>query len=163
MTRTRAGERAVRTVALALALAALGACSGGSTGSGASTPEDAVRGYLQALQAGEYGKAYDFLMPHMVREQGKVAWIAEQTAIMNLAEVTIDSFEVFPARVDGDKAVVPNLLKSKDKYINQTGANEYELYTLVRGDGGGWKIQQQQLVESDAVQNWFPERVREGH
>lgn len=120
-----------------------------------------MRVYLTAMKNGDYGTAYDCLTPFMVRDQGKLAWIAEQTAIMNVADVRISAFEVFPARLDGDKAIVPNLLKSTDKYINQTGANEYELYTLVHGPDGKWKIEQQQLVESDAVEKWFPERVRE--
>jgi hypothetical protein len=164
MSKSSASGRRAAAIAITLALAVLSACSGGSQTAGEGrSPEDVVRAYLAALQSGNYSAAYDHLMPHMTRDQGNIAWVAEQTAIMNLADVKIDSFEVFPARPDGDKAIVPNLLKSKDKYINQTGANEYELYTLVRSAGGSWKIQQQQLVESDAVQNWFPERVREGH
>ena len=151
-----------RWAAFALGCALLAACSGGSGGAAqAKTPEDVVRSYLVALQKGDYGTAYDLLMPFMVRDLGKAAWVTEQTAIMKLADVQISSFQVFPAKLEGDKAIVPNLLKSKDKYINQTGANEYELYTLVHGPEGGWKIQQQQLVESDAVANWFPPSVRE--
>ena len=146
-------------LALAVAFAAVAGCDRSAPGAG--TPEEVVTRYLGALKSGNYSAAYDLLSPFMVREQGKVAWVAEQTALMNLAAVEILSFEVFPAKPDGDKAVVPNLLISKDKYINQTGANEYELYFLSRGPDGGWRIDQQQLVETDAVANWFPERVRE--
>lgn len=147
-------------VRAALAAVLLCACTSGGSANGA-TPEDVVRRYLDALKGGDYGVAYDLLTPYMVRDQGKAAWVAEQAAIMKLGQVEITSFEVFPATLDGDKAIVPNLLKSKDKFINQTGANEYELYTLVRGPDGRWQIEQQQLVETDAVARWFPERVRE--
>lgn len=147
----------VRAIAAVVTLAA---CAGRGGVAGA-TPEEIVERYLESMKAGDYATAYDLLTPHMVRDQGKAAWVAEQTAIMKLGEVDITSFEVFPARLDGDKAIVPNLLKSKDKFINQTGANEYELYTLARGPDGGWRIEQQQLVETDAVGRWFPERVRE--
>lgn len=146
--------------ALALGIAMFAACTGGGSSAGTS-PEEVVRAYLGAMQKGEYSTAYDQLAPHMVRDQGKIAWVAEQTAIMNVAGVTIEAFEVFPARMQGEEAIVPNLLKSKDKYINQMGANEYELYTLVRGPDGAWKIRLQQLLESDAVASWFPERARE--
>lgn len=150
-------------VGLALALSGPGAgCSGAGSSSGpAISPEEVVRSYLEAMKSGNYARAYDLLTPYMVSDKGKVAWVAEQTAIMNLGGVEISSFEIFPARLDGDKAVVPNLLKSKDKYINQTGADEFELYTLVRGADGGWRIEQQQLVETDGLAKWFPEGVRE--
>lgn len=156
----RAGRKCL--AALALTSALIAACSSGSgIALQARSPEDVVRTYLAALQKGDFGTAYDVLMPFMVRDLGKTAWVTEQLAIMKVADVQISSFQVFPAKLDGDKAIVPNLLKSKDKFINQTGANEYELYTLVHGPEGGWKIQQQQLVESDAVADWFPPAVRE--
>ncbi|MFM7735360.1 MAG: hypothetical protein ACKPBU_05180 [Alphaproteobacteria bacterium] len=150
-----------RTIHLASALLlALVACRGNSDVV-ADTPEAVVTTYLGALQSGRYATAYDLLTPHMTAEKGKIAWVAEQTALMRAAEVKIDSFEVFPARPQGAEVIVPNLLKSTDKFINRGGANEYELYTLVRDEDGRWKIRQQQLVESDAVAAWFPERVRE--
>ena len=150
-----------RSTLLAAASAlVLASCHGGSTAV-PEAPETVVATYLGALQSGSYATAYDTLGPNMTAEKGKLAWVAEQTALMRAADVKIDSFEVFPARPTGDKVVVPNLLKSSDKFINRGGANEYELYTLVRGDDGRWKIEQQQLVESDGVAAWFPERVRE--
>ena len=147
-------------IAFALGIAVLAACSSGSSGAGKS-PEEVVGIYLNAMKNGDYSAAYDHLTPHMVRDLGRISWIAEQTAIMNVADVKITSFEVFPAKIDGEEAIVPNLLKSTDKFINQNGANEYELYTLVRGADGIWRIRLQQLVESDAVAKWFPARVRE--
>ncbi|MEY4948199.1 MAG: hypothetical protein RL698_410 [Pseudomonadota bacterium] len=141
---------------------AFSACHGaGTVAVGPATPEAVVGDYLVALQSGAYATAYDLLTPNMTAEKGKIAWVTEQAALMRIAEVKIESFEVFPARPQGDKVIVPNLLKSTDKFINKGGANEYELYTLIRADDGRWRIEQQQLVESDAVANWFPERVWE--
>lgn len=160
MGRSRRVSWMARMLAVALFASALGgACSRGAPAGG--SPEAVVRAYLEALRAGNFAAAYDLLTPYMVRDQGKIAWVAEQTAVMNVADVEINGFEIFPARLDGDKAIVPNLLKSKDKFINQTGADEYELYTLVRAPDTGWKIEQQQLVETDAIARWFPESARE--
>lgn len=150
----------LRSIPLAIASALLfSACRTGD--SRPETPEAVVATYLGALRSGSYAAAYDTLTPNMTAEKGKIAWVAEQTALMRAADVKIHSFEVFPARPEGDRVVVPNLLKSSDKFINKGGANEYELYTLVRDGAGRWKIEQQQLVESDGVAAWFPERVRE--
>lgn len=125
----------------------------------AAKPEEVVRVYLEAVKSGDFKKAYGALTPEMRGNLDEEKWIVQQTLVMKLGEVTIDSYRVFPAKVEGDKAIVPNLLKSKDKYINQTGANEYELYTLVRGPDQQWKIDQQALVETDAVRKWFPPDV----
>jgi hypothetical protein len=119
-------------------------------------PEEVVKDYLSALKKGDYAAAYGVLTPYMVKNEDKDTWVREQTVMMQLAEAEIMSYEVFPAKVEGDKATVPNLLKSKDKFINQTGANEYELYTLVKSGDGSWKIDRQQLLETGAVEKWFP-------
>lgn len=124
---------------------------------GSESPEAAVKAYLGALQSGDLPTAYEQLTPQMRRDQAKERWVAEQTLVMKLGEVQIMSFQTFPARPEGaDKAKVPNLLKSKDKYINQTGADEFELYTVVKGADGRWHIDQQELVETDNVSKWFP-------
>jgi hypothetical protein len=131
--------------------------AGQASGAGSESPEAAVKAYLGALQSGDLAAAYEQLTPQMRRDQAKERWVAEQTLVMKLGEVKISSFQVFPARTEGaDKAKVPNLLKSKDKYINQTGADEFELYTVVKGADGRWHIDQQELVETDNVSKWFP-------
>lgn len=123
-------------------------------------PEEVVRTYLRAIQSGDFAQAFEQLTPHMTRGQAKEAWVLEQTAVMKLGEVEISSFEVFPGRVESPNRVrVPNLLRSKDKFINQTGADEYELYTVVRGDDGRWRIDLQELVETENVSKWFPPGV----
>ena len=125
-----------------------------------SSPEQVVRTYLAAIQKADFKTAYPLLTPGMRGNLDEEKWVAQQIVVMKLGEVTIDSFRTFPPKMEGDKAIVPNLLKSKDKYINQTGANEYELYTLVQeGADKQWRIDQQALVETDAVRKWFPANV----
>ena len=67
----------------------------------------------------------------------------------------IFSFTVYPGKVQGKTAQVPNILESQDKFINTLGLTEYELYTLVREDGA-WRVDQQLLVETPDVPTWFP-------
>jgi len=132
----------------------LGASSGARAES--KSPEDVVRTYLTALKGGDFATAYDCLTSYMVRNQDKATWVREQSAVMKLSGAKINSFQIFPAKLEGDKATVPNLLKSSDNIINQTGEDEYELYTLTKNGDQGWKIDRQQLVETDAVSKWFP-------
>lgn len=151
------GRRAAVAVAILLAL---GVALPARAAEGEAKPEEVVRAYLTAMQKGDFKAAYEQLTPDMRGNLDEAKWVTQQTLVMKLAEVQIDSFEIFPARMQDGKAIVPNLLKSKDKYINQTGANEYELYTLVRVPDAGWRIDQQQLVETDAVGKWFPPSVK---
>lgn len=125
----------------------------------ASKPDDVVRTYLEAIKKADFKTAYAVLTPEMRGNLDEEKWVAQQIIVMKLGEVTIDSYRIFPPKMEGEKAIVPNLLKSKDKYINQTGANEYELYTLVQGPDKQWRIDQQALVETDAVRKWFPADV----
>ncbi len=149
-------RRTLLASAILSAVIALAAASA-AVAAGAASPEEAVRTYLKAMQKGDFATAYDMLTPDMVRNLSREAWAREQTAIMKVADVQITSFHVFPARSEGeDRARVPNLLRSKDKFINQTGADEHELYTVVRGADGRWRIEQQELVETDHVAKWFP-------
>ena len=66
--------------------------------------------------------------------------------MMGVADVKIFDFTVYPGKVEGDKAQVPNILESQDKFVNTLGLTEHELYTLVREDGG-WKVDSQILLE----------------
>jgi hypothetical protein len=53
------------------------------------------------------------------------------------------------------RAIVPNVLKSRDKFNNQ-GTTEFELYTVVK-DGETWKVEAQEtLFEAADVERWFP-------
>ena len=144
------------TVALAVCLGAPGAAAEPPpTPAGAPTPEEVVRRYLDALQAGNFPAAYDQLTRGMVQNKTRDAWAKEQQWSMQMADAKIFSFRIYPGKIDADKARVPNVLSSQDKFLNQLGVSEYELYTLVR-EGGAWKIDQQQIVEKADQGAWFP-------
>ncbi len=128
--------------------------------SSASAPEEVVRRYLEALRKEDFLSAYACVSKGMRRNKTREVWVAEVQALLRLSETTISAIRVFPGKIEGDKAFVPNLLHSKDKFINQLGLPEHELYTLVR-EAGAWKIDQQQLLEPSAQAKWFPADARD--
>jgi len=119
------------------------------------TPEDTVKQYLTAVKANDFNTAYPLVTRDMAQNKSKDEWVKEQQWVMQMAEVKIFEFQVYPGKVEGDKAYVPNVLNSQDKFLNQLGVIEHELYTLVKEDGR-WKINQQQIVENTDVAKWFP-------
>jgi len=128
-------------------------------GSGAfaadATPEETVKQYLTAVKANDFNTAYPLVTHEMAQKKSKEEWVKEQQWVMQMAEVKIFDFQVYPGKIEGDKAYVPNVLNSQDKFLNQLGVVEHELYTLVKEDGR-WKINQQQIVENVDVAKWFP-------
>lgn len=119
------------------------------------TPEDTVRRYLAALKEGDFATAYDVVSRAMRGGKDKEVWVKEQKAGMAFADVKIFDTQVYPGKVEGEKAFVPNILSSQDRFVNQLGLTEYELYTLVKEDGA-WKVDQQLIVEPPDVPKWFP-------
>ena len=119
------------------------------------TPEDTVKQYLTAVKAGDFNVAYPLVSHDMAQNKTKEEWVKEQQWVMQMAEVKIFEFQVYPGKIEGEKAYVPNVLNSQDKFLNQLGVIEHELYTLVKEDGR-WKINQQQIVENTDVAKWFP-------
>jgi len=81
--------------------------------------------------------------------------VKEQKTGMAFADVKIFEFHVHPGKVEGSTAHVPNVLSSQDRFVNQLGLTEYELYTLLKEDGV-WKIDSQVIVEPKDVSKWFP-------
>ena len=124
---------------------------------GAGSPEDVLTRYLRALKDGKPGEVYDLSSKAMRQGKDREVWVKEQQALMAVADVKIFDFAVFPGKVEGDKAQVPNRLESQDKFVNTLGLTEYELYTLVREDGG-WRVDSQILLEPAEVAKWFPQR-----
>ena len=120
------------------------------------SPEETVRRYLQAVKDANFDDAYDLVSKAMRRGKDKEVWVKEQKTGMAFAAVKIFAFDVQPAKIDGDTARVPNILDSQDRFVNQLGLTEYELYTLVKEDGR-WKVDQQTIVEPPDVPKWFPE------
>ena len=119
------------------------------------TPEETVKSYLTAVKAGNFADAYQYISKSMARNKSKEDWVKEQQWVMQMAEAKIFEFKVYPSKVQGEKAFVPNVLSSQDKYLNQLGVEEQELYTLIREDGS-WKISQQSIVEREDLDKWFP-------
>jgi hypothetical protein len=126
------------------------------------SPEEILKRYLTALQDQQFDKAYDLVSKAMKmdRKSGRVkpkdAWVKESQYIFAFSEVKIFDFKVLPGKQEGATALVPNILSSQDKFLNQLGVEEYELYTLVKEDGG-WKVdQQQEVVEPAELAKWFP-------
>jgi len=121
----------------------------------ALTPEDTVTRYLEALKAGNLAAAYDYMTADMVQHKSRADWVKEQQWQLQMSDVKIFEFHVYPGKIEGDKARVPDILSSQDKFLNQLGLPEHELYTLIRQDGR-WKIDQQQLLEHSEQGKWFP-------
>ncbi len=125
------------------------------TASTAPTPEETVTRYLAALKAGDFGAAYDCVSKGMAQNKDRAAWVKEQQWTMQMSDAKIFDYHVYPGKLEGEKAYVPNLLSSQDKFLNQLGVQEHELYTLIREDGR-WKIDQQELLERADQSKWFP-------
>ena len=122
------------------------------------SPEDVVRRYLGALKEGRFDTAYDLVSKGMTQGKPREVWVKEQKAGMAWADVKIFEFNVYPGKVEQGKAFVPNILSSQDRFLNQLGLTEHELYTLVREEGA-WKVDSQIIVAPADVPKWFPNRV----
>jgi hypothetical protein len=140
-------------------LALMIAAAPAATAADDTTPEGVLRAYLGAVKDARFEDVYDHASKAMRQGKAKDAWVKEQKALMAFADVKIFSFTVYPAKVQGETAQVPNILESQDKFINTLGLTEYELYTLVREDGG-WRVDQQLLVEPPDVPKWFPKAAQ---
>lgn len=121
----------------------------------ARSPEDTVRAYLEAMKVFDFEKVYDLSTKAAAQGKDRAAWAAEMKYVFQLSEAKIFEFKVFPAQVTGDKALVPNILTSQDKFLNQLAAPEYELYTLHK-EGGVWKVDRQTIVDAAELSKWFP-------
>jgi hypothetical protein len=141
-----------RPIAAAAVLVLLGT---GVRAADTPSPEDTVKQYLTAVKANDFNAAYPLVTRDMAQNKSKDEWVKEQQWVMQMAEVKIFDFQVYPGKVDGGTAYVPNVLNSQDKFLNQLGVVEHELYTLVQEDGR-WKINQQQIVENTDLAKWFP-------
>jgi hypothetical protein len=148
--------RHTRTLAT-LAMAGL-VVLGAATVRAASTPEDTVKQYLKAMQDQKYEDAYKQVSKAMAGGKDSEAWSKEQKYMMETAGVHIFKFDVYPAKVEGDTAKVPNILSSQDKFLNQLGADEYELYTVIK-ENGDWRIDQQEQVDKSDQEKWFTKKA----
>ena len=145
--------RHTRSMVVALLVGLL--AFGGSHALAAGTPEDALKQYLDALKAGKFEDAYKYVSKGMAAGKDAEVWSKEQRTLFQTCEVKVFKYQVFPAQQQGEAtAKVPNILSSQDKCANQLGADEYELYTLVK-ENGEWKIDQQEQVDKADQAKWF--------
>src|SRR5436190_22850259 len=121
------------------------------------SPEEVLTRYLRALKDNKPADAYEVISRAMRQGKDEEVWIKEQQALMGMADVKIFDFTVYPGKVDGETAHVPNRLESQDKFVNTLGLTEHALYTLVREDGA-WKVDSQILLEQAEIAKWFPKK-----
>lgn len=151
---TRASpRRAAASVALWLACA-IGVARAFEPGS----PEDTVERYLAAMKERRFDDAYDLVSRAMTQGKPREVWVKEQKAAMSWADVKIFDFTVHPGRIEDGRARVPNVLSSQDRFLNQLGLTEHEIYTLVREDGR-WKVDSQIILAPADVPKWFGNRA----
>ncbi len=124
-----------------------------------ATPEQVVTRYLTAMKAADFATAYDQLTKAMVRNKDRDEWAKEQQWATQMSDAKVFDFKVYQGKIEGEKAFVPNVLSSQDKFFNQLGVQEHELYTLVREDGR-WKIDQQQLLEKQEQGTWYSQPLQ---
>jgi hypothetical protein len=120
------------------------------------SPEATVRAYLAAMKAMDFGTVYDLSTKAAAQGKNRETWATEMKYLFQLSEAKIFDYKVFPGKVSGDTAQVPNILTSQDKFLNQLAAPEYELYTVRREDGV-WKVDRQTIVDTAELSKWFPE------
>lgn len=121
----------------------------------------AVAGYLSAMQDHRFTDAYDFVTATMTDAKPREEWAAVQKLFYQGGGVNIFGIDIRAPQPSDDGAdcsarvIVPNVLKSRDKFNNQ-GTTEFEIYSVVHGDQG-WKVDTQEtLFDETAVERWFP-------
>jgi hypothetical protein len=148
--------RAMRPTALVLPVVAAALLFCGTVSARAEiTPDQTVKKYLEAMQGHRFAEAYDYVSAGLRGGKDREEWSKEQQYIVQMGEVKIFGFQVFSPVMEGETARVPNILKSQDKFLNQLGLDEYEIYDLIREDGS-WRIDQQTLVEGPERSEYFP-------
>ena len=127
-----------------------------------SGPEAAVTGYVQGMKDYQFESAYDFLTDNMTDGKSRDDWSELQLKFIVGGEVVIKKVDVRPAHgTETDaaceaSAIVPHVLRAKDKFNNQ-GSTEFELYTVVK-QGDKWQIDTQEtLFDDEQIKQWFPE------
>jgi hypothetical protein len=125
----------------------------------AMTPDKVVSSYLKAMQEQRFKDAYQYVSTTLRAGKSVEEWAKEQQYVMQMGEVKIIDFKVYPAIIGADNvARVPNILKSQDKFLNQLGLDEHELYELIKEDGQ-WRIDQQTLAEGPDRAEYFPDEA----
>lgn len=156
-TSARATEEGIKPVAPAPAQAPAPAAAPAPAGD--MTPDKVVAAYLKAMQEQRFSDAYQYVSTTLRAGKSQEEWVKEQQYIMQMGEVKILDFKVRPAIIGADGiARVPNILKSQDKFLNQLGLDEHEIYELIK-ENGAWRIDQQTLAEGADRDTYFPDEA----
>lgn len=160
MRRTDLGRRLLGTLAALVGFVAF------ALAAGERTPEETVRAYLEAIQRQDFAAAFQLVSKAMKTDpktgavKSSEVWIKESQYLVQLSALKIFGFRVYPGKIVGEEAKVPNLLSSQDRFLNQLGVDEHELYTLVREDGR-WKVDRQEIViDRSELDVWFAEPAK---
>ena len=127
-----------------------------------AAPEAAVLSYMQGMKDYQFESAYNYVTDTMTDGKSREAWTELQLQFIVGGEVVIGKLDVRDAHSENaedascaQRALVPNVLRAKDKFNNQ-GSTEFELYTVVNEDGT-WKIDSQEsLFDEKKIKQWFP-------
>lgn len=127
-----------------------------------AAPEAAVLGYMQGMKDYQFESAYNYVTDNMTDGLSREEWTELQLKFIVGGEVVIGKLDVRDAHSEkaedlacAQRAIVPNVLKAKDKFNNQ-GSTEFELYTVVN-EKGTWKIDlQESLFDEKKIKQWFP-------
>jgi len=112
-----------------------------------STPEAVVTNFYNSIKAGNYNNAYTCITKIMSDGKTMEQWAVSWEKVCKVGKVEILNFSVSPAKIDGDRAIVEVLLKSKDIF-NPEGIEEKEIDSLVR-ENGVWKIDSTEVLTGD--------------
>ena len=107
--------------------------AGGARALEPDSPEDVLMRYLRALKDNKPSEAYDLTSKALRQGKDKEVWIKEQQAMMGMADVKIFDFTVYPGKVAGDKAQVPNVLGTS-RFERQSDAAEHRDEEADQGD-----------------------------
>lgn len=145
----------------ALLLAAFATAGVAAPCADSSGPQAALQSYLTAMQDHRFNDAYDFVTATMTDGKPREEWASVQKMFYEGGAVNIFGIDIREAQADpadaacAARAMVPNVLKSRDKFNNQ-GTTEFEIYTVVK-DGDAWKVEAQEtLFDAADVEQWFP-------
>lgn len=123
--------------------------------------KSAVGSYLSAMQEHRFKDAFEFVTETMTDGRVKDEWAGMQKLFYQGGEVNIFGIDIRVPQADENdpdctiRAIVPNVLKSRDKFNNQ-GITEFEIYTVAK-DGDTWKVDMQEtLFDQPEVDKWFP-------
>lgn len=124
-------------------------------------PQEAVNGYITAMSEYRFKDAYNFVSANMTDGKTREDWAGQQSVWYKGGEVTIYGKDIRTAHtIEEDvnceqKAIVPNVLQSRDKF-NTQGTTEFEYYVTIN-DGDGWRVDSQETLFDDAdIKRWFP-------